>query len=226
MNKQAIYRSLESKMLRYADLVGVPVKPVQERMVPIQSVKTLKAKPINNDMLAYTGDLIFVRESVLTKLSDAASLLTKSNPELQLQIVYGYRALSIQQRLFSEYKDRLQKEFSGNELLEATHQLIAVPEIAGHPTGGAIDIQIIKDGNPIDMGTSIWEFVKDSFTFSPFISKEAQTNRQLLRKVMMEVGFAPFDGEWWHFSYGDKEWAKYYKRPCAIYGQVEFKSDS
>ncbi|QQR69366.1 MAG: hypothetical protein IPI58_01405 [Alphaproteobacteria bacterium] len=41
---------------------------------------------------------------------------------------------------------------------------------------------------------------------------------------MTSVGFAPFDGEWWHFSYGDREWAKYYGRSHAIYSQIAFSS--
>ncbi len=102
--------------------------------------------------------------------------------------------------------------------------MIAVPEIAGHPTGGAVDIQIVKDDMPLDMGTKIWEFTKDPYTFSPFIEQDARDNRLLLRSIMMDVGFAPFDGEWWHFSYGDKEWAAYYKKPSAVYNQIEFKT--
>lgn len=224
MNKQAAYQSLESKMLRYADLVDVPVKPVQEELVPIKIGRGLSTKPINDEMRPYTGDLIFVRKTVLKKLDQAAKLLTKDNPELQLQVVCGYRALNVQQKLFLKYKAELEPRLSGEALLEATHRLIAVPEIAGHPTGGAVDIQIVKAGQPIVMGTEVWEFVKDSFTYSPFVSQEAQVNRQLLRDVMIEVGFAPFDGEWWHFSYGDKEWAKYYKKFYAIYNQLEFKA--
>jgi len=222
MNKRAAYKALEAKMIGYADLVGVPVQPIQEKLVPIMANSSLTAKPINNDMQVYTGELIYVREGVLDRLTQAAELLAKNRPGLQLQVVYGYRALSVQQRLFQEYKQQLESKYAGDALLEATHRLIAVPEIAGHPTGGAVDIRIVENDEPIDMGTSIWEFVNDSFTFSPFISKAAQDNRQLLRKVMMEVGFAPFDGEWWHFSYGDKEWAKYYQKPYALYEQTEF----
>jgi D-alanyl-D-alanine dipeptidase len=206
MKKQATYRLLENNMLKYADLIDVPVAPVREKLVAIETSSSLTTKPINDDMQAYTGDLIFVRESVLDKLLRAAKLLTKADPELQLQVVYGYRALSVQQELFLKYRKQLEPTYSGEALDEATHRLIAVPEIAGHPTGGAVDIQITNAGVPIDMGTNIWEFVKDSFMFSPFISQEAQDNRLLLRSIMMDVGFAPFDGEWWHFSYGDKEW--------------------
>ena len=226
MNKQDIYQSLEDKMLRYADLAGVPVRPVQEKLVSIMPKSNLIAKPINAEMKVYTGDVIYVRESVALKLSQAARLLAATDPKLKLQVVYGYRALSVQQKLFLKYKNRFEDQYSGEELLEAVHRLIAVPEIAGHPTGGAVDIQIVESGKPINMGTEIWEFVNDSFTFSPFISYRAQENRRLLRSIMMEVGFAPFDGEWWHFSYGDKEWAKFYSKPCAIYEQVEFSLGS
>ncbi len=226
MKKQIVYRTLESKMLTYADLIDVSVEPIDEKLVVITPRCGVITKPVNNDMQAYTGDAIYVREKVFAKLQQAAKLLKKTNPELRLQVVYGYRALSVQQRLFLKYKKQFESIYSGEAIYEATHRLIAVPKIAGHPTGGAVDIQITNDGVPIDMGTKIWEFIKDSFTFSPFVSKQAQDNRQLLRSIMMKVGFAPFDGEWWHFSYGDKEWAVYYKKPAALYDQIEFKAES
>lgn len=224
MKKPLTYDELEDKMIGYADLISIPVQPVQEKLVPIMANSTLTAKPINDDMQTYTGDQIYVRETVLDRVTQAAEMLASYCPELQLQVVYGYRALSVQQQLFHKYEQQLESEYAGDALLNATHRLIAVPEVAGHPTGGAVDIQIVKANKPIDMGTNIWEFVKDSYMFSPSVSDVAQKNRQLLRTVMVKVGFAPFDGEWWHFSYGDREWAKYYQRPAALYEQVEFNA--
>ena len=102
-----------------------------------------------------------------------------------------------------------------------------MPEVAGHPTGGAVDIRIIDaNGKPLDMGTDIHDFVKNSYVHTPFISKEAWHNRQLLRLCMLTAGFAPYDGEWWHFSYGDREWARYYGKLDAIYDQIVFQSVS
>lgn len=112
----------------------------------------------------------------------------------------------------------------GSSLDEEVHRLIAVPSVAGHPTGGAVDVVIVdKNSNtPIDFGSKIYDFkTKDCYTFSPYISEEAKKNRMLLRNAMMSQGFAPFDGEWWHFSYGDKEWAFYYKKDGAIYTQKQ-----
>jgi D-alanyl-D-alanine dipeptidase len=40
---------------------------------------------------------------------------------------------------------------------------------------------------------------------------------------MLQEEFAPFDGEYRHFSYGDKERAYYYQKPYAIYNQIDTK---
>ncbi len=222
MNKQAIYQLLEEKMLSYTDYATIPVNPIDEPLVPIGTSADITARQIDETMFAYTGKQVFVRLSVLKRLKQAAKLVAEQDDELQLEVVYGYRALEIQTKLFEKYKAELQAHYEGEELLAATHRLIAVPDVAGHPAGAAIDIQIVEGGKPLDFGTKIHEFVPDTFTFSPFISKEAWDNRQLLRRVMMQAGFAPFDGEWWHFSCGDKEWARYYGKPVAIYEQTDF----
>lgn len=221
------YGFLESKMRKYADYATVETRPVNERLVPILSGDGLVAKQIGDDMRSFTGEDIYVREQVLERLLDAAIMLGEIAAGSQLEVVYGYRALSIQTALFERIKgELLAGGFDGNNtaLLEAVHRMVAVPDVAGHPTGGAIDIQITQGGNPIAMGTPIWDFVEDSYTFSPYISQEAWANRQILRGVMVKAGFVPFDGEWWHYSYGDAEWAAAVDAPFAIYDQVEFQS--
>lgn len=224
MKRDVIYRLLEEKMLSYTDYADVPVAAIDDPLVPIRPTKTLTARQIDANMLNYTGRTVYVRQQVLDRLQAASKALAASYPGLQLEVVYGYRPLQIQVALFEEFRAKLQGQYSGRELLAAVHRLVAVPEVAGHPAGAAVDIQIIKGGQPLDFGTKAHEFVPDSFTFSPFVSAEAWENRQLLRRVMMNVGFAPFDGEWWHFSYGDKEWARYYNQPAAIYEQLDWRS--
>jgi zinc D-Ala-D-Ala dipeptidase len=225
MNKQSIYTLLEEKMLNYTDYTGVPVQPTGDSLVPIPPNPNLTAHQIGTDMAPYTGDQVYVREGTLARLGQAAESLAAYNTDLALQVVYGYRALQIQTNLFERFRAELEPQYDSEPaLLSAVHRLVAVPDVAGHPTGGAVDIQITQGNEPLDFGTTIWEFEPDSYTFSPFVSPGAWTNRQLLRRTMVGAGFAPFDGEWWHFSYGDKEWAKYYGTPAALYQQVEFRS--
>ena len=225
MSNVEVYELLENKMLRYADLAEVPVDPRNDRMVCMADRYKLRVNPIDPNMAAFTGDDIYLRQEASVRLGRAANMLLNiTDPNLELEIVYGYRALSIQTGLYEKIKAEQADQYEGAELMEAVHRMVAVPEVAGHPTGGAVDVQLTQDGKPIDFGSKIWEFAPDSYTFSPFISREAWFNRQLLRRVMMGAGFAPFDGEWWHFSYGDREWAKFYNQPAAIYEQIEFST--
>ena len=60
--------------------------------------------------------------------------------------------------------------------------------------------------------------------FAPGITEEQRENRLLLRRVMKEQDFAPFDGEWWHFSHGDREWAALSAAPLAKYQQIDIQN--
>lgn len=52
------------------------------------------------------------------------------------------------------------------------------------------------------------------------ITEEQAYMRGMLHDVMLMEGFAPFYGEWWHFSYGDREWAVFYDSLEAIYAPI------
>lgn len=167
------------------------------------------------------SDKIMVRKSVKDKLNLADSKLKEINSNYQLIVSYGYRALSKQKKYFKQELEKVKDEFiNKDELYEYVHEKIAVPEVAGHPTGGAVDIIIYdrKNKQELDFGSKLHDFSSDiCYTFNENISMEAKNNRMLLRKIMLSVGFAPYDGEWWHFSYGDKEWAFYYKKEKYLY---------
>ena len=167
------------------------------------------------------SDKIMIRKSVKDKLNLADTKLKEINSNYQLIVSYGYRALSKQKKYFKQELEKVKDEFiNKDELYEYVHEKIAVPEVAGHPTGGAVDIIIYdrKNKQELDFGSKLHDFSSDiCYTFNKNISMEAKNNRMLLRKIMLSVGFAPYDGEWWHFSYGDKEWAFYYKKEKYLY---------
>lgn len=225
---EAVYKDLEAKMPTYSDYADIPIVPCNEPLVAIPDSDNLQARQIVEYMKPYTGDKVFVREGLLRKLTHAAELLSAENSHLMLDVVYGYRAPAVQQQRFSEVKKELFEKYGyvGEALTIAAHRLVSVPEVAGHPAGAAVDLQIFDSRNqkPLDFGTKIWEFKPDSYVHSPFISPEARKNRDLLQQVMTSAKIAPFDGEWWHFSDGDREAALHFQQLFAIYKQVEFRS--
>lgn len=192
-------------IVKYIDLVNIKVKD-------------------NNEKLLIFNNNCFVRESVFKKLSTVQKQLKINNLNLSIFIKCGYRSMENQIKMFTTQLNILSKQYFENpiDLYEKTHEFIAVPNVSGHPTGGAVDITIVDNNNQqIDFGTKYLDFNNPNIkVFSKNISKTAKKNRMLLRELMLKNGFAPFDGEWWHFSYGDKEWAYCYQKKFAIYKQL------
>ena len=220
--------NMKNNFVKYQDLITVNEVNNKTKMekfvkIPSNSNKVIGRYVTDLNELEYSK-IIRVRKEVFNKLMLADSLLKEINPDYQIMVVYGYRSMEKQVKFFNEeinkYKDKFKDKL---ELYEFVHEKIAVPEVSGHPTGGAVDVVInsIKTNEIIDFGTKVHDFDNyKSYVNYPIIKEYAFNNRMLLRKVMMKVGFAPYDGEWWHFSYGDKEWAYYYNKKKYLYPQV------
>jgi len=223
MNKEEIFEILEKNLITYRDLKTIPVEDNYEKFIKLSETSIFHTTE-NHLVTPSTGNEIYVRIEVAKKLEIASKYVEELFPKCSLEVVYGFRSLKVQTETYEKVKEDIKKisqNYSEDELNEEIHRFIAVPDVAGHPTGGAVDVRIIDNSNNvIDMGTQAQEFVKESYSFFPLVTKEIWLNRQKLRQAMLSAGFAPFDGEWWHFSYGDKEWAKYYNKPNAIYAQV------
>ncbi len=226
MKKTKLYQFLEERMVKYCDLKNVVVKESGEGFVTLPNSGKNVIGRYEENLADMKKDFpkIVVRKSVAEKLNLVDDLLKKIDPDFQLLVTYGFRSLEVQKKYFAFYKKQLAEKYQDeDQLLEAVHKLIAVPEVAGHPTGGAVDVTILKNGVALEMGTKIYDFTtKDCYSLSPFIKKTELINRSLLRYAMLSCGFAPFDGEWWHYSFGDKEWAFYYQKKQAIYEQLSF----
>lgn len=221
-----IYAPPGERVLDYKDYANLPVEECGEPLVPISGIAGVIATTIRGDAQPITGDLTYVRQGLLERLEVAARLVNIELPDSALDVGYGYRALSVQKTRFAGVLATLSSQYEGEKLIAAAHERVAVPEVAGHPAGAAVDIAIRQKGKLLDFGSNMWQFNSDAHTYSSNIKGDAAKNRYILRTCMQAAGFAPYFGEWWHFSYGDKEWAAYYNRPAALYEQVEFKTPS
>lgn len=223
MQQDDYFQILEKTFLTCVDLKAVEAIDNGEAMVSLN--RSGISFTVTEGLPPSTGNAIYVRERLIERLIKAQEIVADLFDGGVLDVVYGYRSLNVQTKKYQEIRSKLQSKYiNDGDLNEAVHRFIAAPDVAGHPTGGAIDVRVLDSkGNEIDMGTQAHELTKDNYVFNPFISKSAWLNRQKLRQAMTAAGFAPFDGEWWHFSYGDREWAAYYNKPSAIYNQIEFE---
>lgn len=226
MNKDRIFKALADRFVNYQKLIPIPIKENGDKMVDVSKFG-LMVDLSYSQLSPSTGDKLILRQSVCERLVEAQKTLTAMKSGYKIVLVYAYRSMAIQKANFIKMKQELGfGDRTDPEAMERTHHFIAVPEVAGHPTGGAIDLLIIDNkGMPIDFGTPMHGLELDSYAYCPFISDEATLNRKLLRTIMQSADFAPYDGEWWHFSYGDREWAAYYDEPLAFFTQLEYDSE-
>ncbi|KJR41435.1 Peptidase M15D, vanX D-ala-D-ala dipeptidase [Candidatus Magnetoovum chiemensis] len=225
-----LYLNRTIKKVTYMELLKAKVNDCGEELTNAnrydKEITLQKAEigkfPYSADNLSYYK----VRDGVAKKLADAnRKLLERTKGKYRLAVFYGYRHIDIQRIEFVNYRRRISKRRCAYknlyEFIETVHRNIAVPNVAGHPTGAAIDVTIMDaaSNSALDMGTMIYETTSDKVVCNAKgLTIEQIKNRQILYNVMTAEGFAPYWGQWWHYSYGDRQWAVYYDKPSAIYG--------
>ncbi len=151
----------------------------------------------------------------------------------RLRLYEGLRSLNVQEQLFAQESARVlvREPHLTPQRVHQRATLLVSPlthwdgsrNTPPHSTGGAVDVEIVDaTGSVIDFGMEIrdWVGVEPSWCAPqhPGLGGVAHQNRDLLAQVMGNEGFARFDSEWWHFSYGDQYWARKQGHPAAIYG--------
>lgn len=156
----------------------------------------------------------YVREGVAEKLLQASKLLP---PDHQLVVLDGFRPYPLQVFLYEKFREDFLK--SGRDLKEL-EKYVATPSLqkekpSPHLTGGAVDVTIRNTNGWLEMGTDFDEFSDqaqadwyEQLTNPTQQEINIRNNRRLLKEIMEECGFVPYQGEWWHFDYGNVYWAK------------------
>lgn len=194
------------------------IKSMDERLVPVYAYSDRIAelrvwKRINKEYP------LFVRYSVAKKL---ASVNSKLPSGLRLQVDSGYRTRKTQQILW-EYRSAQAK--SGMASVPADLSFDPRRGVPPHCTGGAVDVSLVNsNGKEINLSEPFTKFYAEPQLRSSKVSARAQRLRLLLNKLMLEEDFAPNDREYWHFSYGDEAWAKFYGEK-ALYGELGLPRD-
>lgn len=234
MNKfETEYTRIESEIPKVSELERIPIIENGETLVEVLDSDGLIISFHNSgEMLELMGLRMFVRATVREMLIGANNDIMSIKDSLRIKLFYAYRALEIQAKYYAKALATAERRFpdrSDQWKKELAHTLSACPSVAGHPTGGAVDVTLfdLVTGEDVDMGVPVYRDAihnagRRIYTESPEIVGETMKNRLLLKSVMSSRGFAPFSGEFWHFSYGDREWAAKLGKEHAIYDQIPF----
>lgn len=156
----------------------------------------------------------FVRGGVMRRLVLASSSLPDG---LQLALVDGWRSREAQQYMFTATVES--DELGAGWVANPDDPSVVPP----HTTGGAVDVTLAIANRPLLLGTVPGDYSQLSWLMSfegAHCDKLVRDLRRLLFAVMCGAGFVPYEQEWWHFSYGDQEWAAASSASHAIYGMV------
>lgn len=191
----------------------------------INDLVNLEAKLLKIYLEKNPNFWIFVRQTVLEKLKKIRQLLQYQWYDFAIKI--WYRPLSVQKKLFEKvysYFADLHTHLSDSEIYEMTSTMVSDPSmnIPPHSTWWAVDVVLLDEHNKIvDMGCPvnfIWE--KANWT-SNSITHRQQKNREILCDAFYSQWFSSLASEWWHFSYWDPYWAKFYWRDEALYSSID-----
>ena len=151
----------------------------------------------------------WVREGVVPLLQQALGLLPE---DYSLLIFDAYRPLAVQQALYEEYSALVRRshpEYTPEQLAAAVDDFVALP----HP-------------NPARPAPHATNLAQTAYFETNGMAGEAEAfrnTRRLLYNMMTAAGFVNYSEEWWHYSYGDRLWARTFGK-TPIYGLCDEKN--
>lgn len=162
-------------------------------------------------------DRCLVRQGLALRLVQAAEKLPEG---WSILIFDGLRTMRLQQAIYDQFREVVTRErpqASPAEIEMVLETFVAKPvkrwnRPAPHSTGGAVDLTLSQNGIALDMGTGFDDLTAMAHTdwlersCSPG-QEHCRDARRMLYHLMTSVGLVNYPCEWWHYAYGERQWA-------------------
>lgn len=171
-------------------------------------------------------DIRLIRAYIYELLKQAAQALP---PGFRFVVYEAYRPMAAQIKLWDSVVAAKRREYP--HLPVDSEEFIAICDVfaanpyrqgSGHQSGAAVDISLADaNGNELDMGGIVRGFDETADFDCPSISADARKNREILKNALAAVGMVNYPSEWWHYSFGDRLWARLTGSKLAIFGKLD-----
>ncbi len=174
----------------------------------------------------------YLRETVLQKLlAGAREVKTTLGRHYRVVVLDTYRPPPVQRMNFtlvSAWHRRAIPELTTERDSRAyTNMFTAIPEFGGHPCGAAIDLTLmdLRTGQVLEFGMhQVKTIFHVSRELGPVEMKpELKETYETLCDIMKAQGFYMTPCEWWHFGFGDIEWAVLTGQSRTLYTAVPWR---
>lgn len=166
-----------------------------------------------------------IRATVYEMLKDAKSRLPAG---YHLMVFETYRAFASQEKLWEKTNRHMREKFpdlQGDAFMQMCENFTACPYDgigSGHMAACAIDLSLCDaDGKEFYMGTKMHEMNEKTKTDVQGLTDEEIERRRILKTAMEDAGLINYPPEWWHYSYGDHQWAWLVGKDTAYYGIID-----
>lgn len=210
-------------------LLGITVTDCGEGLVRILDCIPNAVIDMRGVRVRFPDETLYVRESIGDYLAEIAAEVAP----YRLRFFDAHRPIEIQELKFAKMcgniqaqnldwdKERVEAE-AATHMFRPSYDPQTPPP---HSTGAEIDLTITdSEGNGLDMGTDYGAFDNPALaTNYKGVTISQRENRVLLLRTMVSRGFVNYPGEWYHFSFGDREWVAYMNRRDlpTIFGRAE-----
>ena len=218
-------------MIKEKPYFSIPIRENNDRLVSLDEEEFIFTSKYYKESSAGKRR-VMLRGKVVRLLLEARRELSKS---CRFKILDAWRSEQAQQGMFNRFIQEVKQRNPSWDNKQIHHEVLkfAAPVMHDpqkpppHSTGGAVDLTIVDEtGNELLMGKDPVNLSQESFVNfyngrQSIVEQEFHENRQILRRILVSVGFAPNENEWWHFDYGNQRWAYYYKTLYADYRDVK-----
>lgn len=166
---------------------------------------------------------LYLRRSVATMINRARKFLPEG---VSFIIDDAWRPQYVQNKIYLEFVSRFTRKYpnwSKDKIIKEVDKFVAPATgkfASGHMAGGAVDICLVKNGRRLPLKSKKLTYQENSLSIQLKLPKYLQKNRQIMFNALTRAGLSNYPKEYWHWSYGDIQWAKRMKKKVAIYGAI------
>lgn len=222
---QKIYENFDQ------ELVKIPTQNSKEKLVSIRDIvksRDLKVSFNDSNYPDYCGEYankpreFYFREKLTEPFIKFCELISKL--DLSVFIIDTYRPKVVQESLYLNTFKRIKNSYPNLKLeeliIETNSKTAFSPWSAGHMTGAAIDLCIMKNGEFINMGNDFRTTGASCNMNYPFLTIEHLKSRSIFNYISIASGFSIYPAEDWHISLGDIT-ANFNSKDIANYGPIK-----
>lgn len=233
MNEERIQRILQQRDVLGEDVLNmIPIIECNEPILDISMSNPDVIIQMSKARLEYAGsNVLYARKSVCEMISQVTKSIL---PNYKLLLFDAYRPIEYQRLRFNQVFHSIKSKYpdqTDDFVRKLAFEVVFPPnddpqQPPPHATGAAVDVALTtQEGKLLDFGSAYGIYNDDEnrkhYTNSKFISNDQRDNRTILIRAMVSAGFSNYPGEWWHYMYGDREYAAYEGLTFAKYGRAD-----